>query len=114
MGFVFGTATYGTPDAHLSLAVGAPFVFAENADAFTRPFITTLSGNLRVSQRLALITENWLVPTLNQQNAVVDFLMFNSLALRIFGERWAVDVGAIRVPYWATPIPWLDFTYNFG
>jgi hypothetical protein len=113
-GLLFGTATYGTPDAHMSLAVGTPFVLASEKEVFTRHYIVALSGNVRMSQRLALVTENWLLPTLADEVANNQFPMLNSLALRIFGEHWAVDIGGIRMPGIPIPIPWLDFTYNFG
>lgn len=112
MGFLFGTATYGTPDAHLSLAVGAPFTLVQGSSSIASQVITTLSGNVRMSQRLALVTENWLMPAYISSNS--ELPMLNSLALRIFGQQWAVDIGAVRVPGAPFPIPWLDFAYNFG
>ncbi|WPB73872.1 hypothetical protein KYC5002_33150 [Archangium violaceum] len=112
LGFVFGTATYGTPDAHLSLGVGKPFTLSNSGGELDRNIIATLSGNVRLSQRVALVTENWLIPTLGTGTG--DLPMLNSLAVRLFGESWAVDLGGIRVPGLPIPIPWLDFAYNFG
>lgn len=112
-GFVFGTATYGTPDGHLSVAVGKPFLLASGTSAFDETFIVTLNGNLRVGQRVALVTENWLLPTMGTTYSG-QLPMINSLAARIFGENWAVDLGLIRVADVPFPFPWLDFTYNFG
>ncbi|MFY0565909.1 hypothetical protein ACN28E_18960 [Archangium lansingense] len=113
VGFLFGTATYGTPDAHLSVALGKPFMLSNNQDAISPYYIVAVSGNVRVTQRLALVTENWLVPNLDV-NLGGELPMLNSLAVRIFGESWAVDLGAIRVPGTIIPIPWVDFAYNFG
>jgi hypothetical protein len=114
-GFVFGTATYGTPDAHVSVAAGTPFLFQKGEDVLSGHIVTTLSGNLRLTRGLALVTENWLLPTVYEPGDR-SLPMFNSLGVRIFGEHWAVDIGAIRVPQLPVfvPIPWLDFTYNFG
>ena len=113
VGFVFGTATYGTPDAHVSLGLGKPFMLTNSGGGLDSSVITTLSGNIRVSQRVALVTENWLLiapgASLNGQ-----LPMLNSLAVRLFGESWAVDLGGIYVPGSPIPIPWLDFAYNFG
>jgi hypothetical protein len=111
-GFLFGTATYGTPDAHVSLALGKPFTFASGEEVLNRHYIVALSGNVRMTQTLALVTENWLMPTLSLSDNQLP--MINSLALRIFGEHWSVDLGGIRIPEVPIPIPWLDFTYNFG
>jgi hypothetical protein len=113
-GFVFGTATYGTADAHLSLGVGAPFLLAGSSSAIAPQAITTLSGNLRLGQHWALVSENWLIPAFISTGSGQQLPMLNSLAVRIFGKNWAVDVGGIRVPYVPIPIPWLDFAYNFG
>ncbi|AKJ02313.1 hypothetical protein ATI61_108298 [Archangium gephyra] len=112
VGFVFGTATYGTPDAHLSLGLGKPFTLTNSGGSLDSTLITTISGNLRVSQRVALVTENWLMPTIGITSGQLP--MLNSLAVRLFGESWAVDLGGIRVPGLAIPIPWVDFAYNFG
>ena len=113
-GLLFGTTTYGTPDAHLSLGVGTPVVISGGLgqELFPRDVILTVSGNVRVGQRVALITENWALPTLLYRNGALP--MANSLAARIFGEQWAVDIGVIRVAQVPIPIPWLDFSYNFG
>ncbi|WP_143196169.1 hypothetical protein [Archangium sp. Cb G35] len=113
VGFVFGTATYGTPDAHLSVGLGKPFTLTNSGGSLDSTIITTLSGNLRLSQRVALVTENWLMPTfIESGNSQLP--MINSLAVRLFGESWAVDLGGIRVPGLSLPIPWVDFAYNFG
>lgn len=110
-GFVFGTATYGTPDAHLSLAAGVPFsLYARGWDVVGNAPLFTLSGNLRVGRQFALVSENWLLPALAQD---VSLPMINSLAGRIFGESWAVDIGLIRIPELSIPVPWLDFSWNF-
>jgi hypothetical protein len=110
-GFLFGTGTYGTPDAHVSLGAGVPFLFGNNAPDIAQYVILTGSGNVRLGQGTALVTENWLMPALSIGS---ELPMLNSLALRFFGTNWAVDVGAIRVPGSFIPVPWLDFAYNFG
>ena len=112
VGLVFGTLTYGTPDAHVSVAVGAPFQLTNASGKLANDYIITLSGSLRVSQRVGLITENWLLPTWVQAGLTPP--MINSAGVRLFGEHWAVDLGAIHVPSVDIPIPWVDFTYNFG
>lgn len=111
MGFLFGTATYGTPDAHVSLALGKPLTFGSNESVLNRHYIVAVSGNVRMSRTVALVSENWALPTLFENDP---FPMVNSLALRIFGEHWSVDLGGVRIPEVPIPIPWLDFTYNFG
>jgi hypothetical protein len=112
-GFLFGTATYGTPDIHVSLGVGSPFLLT-GSFSLAPQAVTTLSGNVRVGQNVALVSENWLIPGFISPGATGELPMLNSLAVRIFGKQWAVDIGGIRVPNVPIPIPWLDFAYNFG
>jgi hypothetical protein len=116
VGILFGTATYGTPDAHLSLGLGTPFIFSNGSgsNAFARDVLVAVSGNLRLTRQVALVTENWVVPSLADNFSDRTLPMVNSLAVRMLGEKWAVDLGLIRVPQVGFPIPWLDFTYNFG
>jgi len=118
LGVVFGTATYGQRDAHASVSLGAPFMLAGSQPV--GPVIGTLSGNYRVSELVALVTENWLIFNVDVggfgNKGVVGM---NGVMARIMGERIAADVGAIVV--WDSrpellvpiPIPWLAFTYNF-
>jgi hypothetical protein len=116
VGLVLGTVTYGTPEAQLSLGVGKPLVLDEDDRFFNPHLMTSLSANVRVSKRFALVTENWLVPTWfgRDDDAISKLPMINSLALRILGPEWSVDVGAIRAPGVSFPIPWLDFSYALG
>lgn len=97
--------------AHVSLAVGKPFTFTSGEELFNRHYIVAVGGNVRMTQTLSLVTENWVMPTLFDSTPLP---VLNALALRIFGEHWAVDLGAIHIPDVPVPIPWLDFTYNFG
>ncbi|WP_375772440.1 hypothetical protein NR798_16640 [Archangium gephyra] len=113
VGFVFGTATYGTADAHLSLGLGKPFTLFNGGGGLDSSVIGTLSGNVRLSQRVALVTENWLLAS-SGVSVNGQLPMLNSLAVRLFGESWAVDLGGIYVPGFPIPVPWLDFSYNFG
>jgi hypothetical protein len=109
IGFLFGAATYGTPDLHATLSVGRPVVMGEG-DMNDLPFIVVPSGSWRMSRRFALVSENWLLPFQGEE----DFSMINALALRFLGEQWSADVGLIRSPEVPVPLPWLDFTYHFG
>jgi hypothetical protein len=112
-GFLFGSATYGGPNAHATLSLGRPFMLGNDRSELG-DFIITASGNLRVAKNFALVTENWLMPSLARS----EFVLVNGVAVRVMGEKIAVDVGLL-LPFTQrglqseVPIPWLDFTYNF-
>jgi hypothetical protein len=122
-------ATVGGRDAHLSLNVGAPLLFASrNTFLQLPPVIATLSGNLRVHRHVALVSENWFVPGVVDGSAAGlpdpprSTFGAAGFGVRLMGERLAVDVGAVVAAAWTGasfnfapfPVPWLDFTYNFG
>ena len=50
LGLAFGTFTYGTPDAHVSVSVGVPFAADSGLGGVSGSPIFTLSGNLRVAR----------------------------------------------------------------
>jgi hypothetical protein len=113
-GFLFGTATYGTPDAHVSVSLGKPFIVGSVGSSMGDA-LATVSGNLRVSQHAALVTENWLMPSFSSG----DLFFLTSGGLRIMGDHLAVDLAGVWMGsgqhglLTAVPIPWVDLTYNF-
>jgi hypothetical protein len=108
LGLVYGVATYGIPDAQLSLSVGVPFSFSSEGAQVAHLFAGSLGGSLRLSHRLAGVTENWVLMGPTYQAALV-----NSLALRILGERWTVDLGALRATGIPIPLPWVNFSWHW-
>ena len=110
-GLVTGTVTIGTTNLNLSLAASFPYSLTTGAQDMG-DLIIIVAGNWRLSRTLALVTENWILVNSTAWDATVP--MINSLVLRIFGDRIAVDVGLLIVPESSFPPPWLAFTYNFG
>ncbi|MDQ3267025.1 MAG: hypothetical protein M3Y59_25785 [Myxococcota bacterium] len=114
-GFVFVGGTLGDHNAHFTVNVGRPFMFANTSQSLGEA-IVTLNGNVRLGANFALVTENWLLPGFFG----TPLAMINSLGGRIMGERFAVDLAVLRVETFQSnglgmiPIPWVDFTYNFG
>jgi hypothetical protein len=109
IGLLFGSVTYGTPELHATLSVGRPVVVGEG-DLDDLPLVIVPSGAWRMSRRLALVSENWVLPFQGEEK----FSLVNALALRFLGEQWSADVGLIHDPEAPVPVPWLDFTYHFG
>ena len=105
-GIIYGVTTYGTQKASVTGGLGWGFYGDETAD---RPIIM-IGGELRASNSVKLITENWFPP--GSDVALI------SLGIRFFGDNLAADFG-----FWFPAgseisgfpfLPWLGFAYNFG
>lgn len=113
-GMAFVVGTKGSPDKSFTCGIGLGYIAEEGEDVdFAEHPVLLLGGNIRLSESLALVSENWLITGedlgLDQQPL--------GLALRFFGPRIAVDAGVIiigEVLKEGFPIPWLSFVYNFG
>ena len=73
-----------------------------------------LGGNIRLTKRVALVSESWLFTSKRMKWGEQPF----GLAIRIFGERLAADIGLLIIgkviKEGGPPIPWISFAYNFG
>ena len=111
-GFLFGTATIGSEDTHMSVSLGRPFFLSQFGSANLFQVIATVSGSARLNKHVALVSENWIIPSSTSTMGLV------SGGVRLMAGRIAVDVGGIWMVSTfgssAIPLPWLDFTYNFG
>jgi hypothetical protein len=58
LGSIFGTVTYGTVDHNITSSLGWGYIEGE----FSQKPIIVLSGLTRVSERVALVTDNYLIP----------------------------------------------------
>lgn len=105
-GIVYSVTTYGTEQASLTAGLGWGF---SGSDFSNKP-VLVIGGDLRLSGKTKLITENWLIP-----NSDVSLI---SLGIRFFGENLAADFGLVfpagadieGFPF----LPWVGFAYNFG
>ena len=104
VGSVAGMATYGTDDA--SVTAGLGFGYAD--DDFADKPVVTLGGEYRISRRMSLVSENWIIPE------VEDPLV--SYGVRFFGEGLAVDLAFVNVASGEAifpGIPFVSFVWNF-
>jgi hypothetical protein len=111
-GFVFATGTLGTPTAHLTVSAGLPFS-VETYSSLTGGMILTISGNYRLTPNMALVTENWILAAANP------FTTIDGIGIRVIVDQISVDLGGVWIftpdgPLSDAPLPWVDFTYNFG
>lgn len=105
-GIVYGVGTYGTGEAAATAGLGWGFF----GDDFANDPILMLGGELRVSNSVKLVSENWFPPGSEAYPL--------SLGVRFFGDRLAADI-ALIYPAGADMegfpfMPWLGFAYNFG
>ena len=102
----FASMTFGDKNRHLTLSIGS------NQMADTALWAANLSGYIRLSDRIALISENWLITDPERYS----HLTMLGVGPRFISEKFTTDVGLINTftedAY--IPIPWLDVTYHFG
>jgi len=104
-----GFGTYGNKNNNITGALGwgwADGVFS------TSPLIV-ISGMTRASKRVAFVSENWLVPNVDDGG----YYGFFSYGIRFLGEKTSIDLAFINNRDIAEEIiigvPWLDFVINF-
>ena len=102
-GVYYGVGTVGDPNA--SVSFGAGYGFA-GGKVESRP-IAMAGGELRVSQRIAFVTENYLLP-------VSDNNLLYSFGLRFIGENLTTDLALFNVSGSNTiGLPFVDFVFRF-
>jgi hypothetical protein len=127
----FANMTYGEPESHVSLGLGIGLTDWERA---FHPVV--VAGTHRVHERLALISENWLilapetdsVETFDATNNTYESetvrywsqpkakALITSFGVRFLSERVTTDLvlinSVIEGDYF--PFPWLDVAWHFG
>ena len=101
---IYGVGTYGGSDGSVTLGLGYGMVNTKLGD---RPLVV-LGGERRLSRRTAFVTENWMVPGVD--NALVSF------GLRFFTENLSVDLAFLNTLGGSgifPGVPYVDFVWNF-
>jgi hypothetical protein len=114
-GLPFATLTLGKPERNISITAGAPFVL-NGSDQPIGNLLVSFAGNFRVSKKVSLVTENWLFAV---DPDYENFLLLNGLTPRIIWPKFALDTGVVIITDtsdfgFSIPLPWVDFTWNFG
>lgn len=102
-GFLYGSTTIGSVEHNLSGSVGFGFAAGEFA---TTPLLN-ISGMTRVSRKLMLMSENWILPI--PDDTVTAF----SFGVRILGDKIAADVGLFYSNLFGIPFPIGGFSVKF-
>jgi hypothetical protein len=113
-GMAFVVGTKGLPDKSFTFGLGLGYI-AEKGEAvnFAEHPVLVFGGNIRLSDSLALVSENWFITGEDFSLSEQPF----GIALRFFGQNLAVDLGAIiigEIIKEGFPIPGLSFVYHFG
>lgn len=107
-------ATYGNKNNNLTGVVG--FGWADGV--FSPKPVIIVSGMVRASKRIAFVSENWVVPTLDEASTdSYTYYGIFSYGIRFLGEKTSIDLAFLNNPDIAKDIiigiPWLDFVINF-
>jgi len=128
VGIAYGITTYGNDENNITVGLGYGFYNKGFAD---RPIIT-LNGMIRLSRKIALVTENWSIPFTRTeydyhydynipptQTEVKEYDTFVSYGTRImFGEKITIDIALVNGKYifdiMPMGFPYVDFVFKFG
>ena len=129
VGALYGSITYGTQEHNLTVNLGLGAV-KENTGLgssdytwkFANKPMLTLSGMTRISNRVMLMSENWLfnVTSVNYDDGTGGFVSrvsnyegIFSAGVRILGRKTAFDVGFLTPTGAQAAIPYLAYNMRF-
>jgi hypothetical protein len=102
--------TYGNKNNNITGALGWGWADGE----FSSKPLITISGMVRVSKRIALVSENWISPGIGSDGSYYGIF---SYGIRFLGEKTAIDLAFVNnkdiSEGLAIGFPWLDFVINF-
>ncbi len=106
LAIAYGIGTYGSKDHNLTGGLGWGFVQGQ----FEQKPIITVSGMTRISEKTALITENWFISNDNYYSVF-------SYGVRFFGDNLAVDLAFVNnkdiAEVFIIGFPWVSFVVKF-
>lgn len=105
-----GFATYGNKNNNITCGIGFGWADGE----FSNKPVIVISGMARASKRIGFVSENWIVPGVNEDGG---YYGIYSYGIRFLGEKTSIDLAFLNNPDIASEIiigiPWLDFVINF-
>lgn len=139
-GIPFGLVTYGNEENNVTVGVGYGLLWNEGKFNQTNYPITTLNGMVRISNRIQLVSENWVIPFMRTvehpigepyydlngnlvepeywEEQKLGWNLVASAGMRIIvGKRSSVDFSPLLITGYgitdALVIPYLDYVYKF-
>ncbi len=102
-GVGYGVGTFGDGDASATIGLGYGFAGGK----IERKPVAMLGGEKRISRRIALVTENYLLP-ISDDNLVYSF------GVRFMGEKLTTDLAIFNVVgSGVIGLPYVDFVFRF-
>lgn len=118
----YGSATYGTKEHNVTLNAGWGAVKQQDPNSSyawrgaRRPMFT-ISAMTRISNRVMLVTENWLFSLKEYDFQTETYTMKNrgilTGGLRFMGEKNSFDFGVLIPSGEAVAIPYIDYVFKF-
>ena len=120
VGAMYGLATFGSNNNNLTFGMGYGFLNANNETNFIPKPILTFDGTMRISRRIALVTENVVVPIkYSYYMAAGKVTEYNyktsySFGGRLMKEKITVDFGLLSIPNdLISGFVYIDFAIRF-
>jgi len=102
-GVYYGVGTFG--DGNASVSLGAGYGFA--GGKIERKPVGMIGGEVRVSRRVGIVTENYLLPVSNNN-------VLYSFGLRFMGEKITTDLALVNLSGSdIIGVPFVDFVFRF-
>jgi len=101
---LYGVGTWGSTDRSVTVGIGYGMVDSETAD---KPMVV-LGGEQRLTRRLAFVTENWIIPGVD--NTLLSY------GIRFLTEKFTTDFALLNTTGGDAifpGIPYIDFVYHF-
>lgn len=106
LAIAYGIGTYGSKDHNITGGLGWGYVQGQ----FEQKPIITVSGMTRLTQKTALVTENWFISNDNYYSVF-------SYGIRFFGDNLAVDLAFVNnsdiAEVFIIGFPWVSFVVRF-
>jgi hypothetical protein len=114
-GLAGGLITYGDPHNHATLVMAYPFAFESGRIDRGDASLFALAGTIRTGRHWALVSENWLVNGVEDEDAgsSESFVVY-SIGLRRFGMDHAFDLALVGFSGLRGMFPWFDWTFSWG
>ncbi|MBL8003542.1 MAG: hypothetical protein JNL36_00460 [Candidatus Kapabacteria bacterium] len=105
-GVLYTNATYGNEKHNATIGMG----YGAIRNEFSALPIVTISGMTRITDKMAFVTENWLLPQENYDG-------FFSYGVKFIGEKYDCDIAFINnselAKVYFIGFPWINFVVKF-